>query len=313
MTFPAVEAFRGAADLIRIVGHRGARGILPENSMLGFEFVLSSDVSLLEFDVVMTSDMVPVITHNHRLHAATFRGPDGKFITTEPEIAELTWDEIQRFDIGKLDGQSAYGQRFREQVQINGLRVPRLHDLLSCVAQPKYSTACLMLEIKSDPVRTKNPTYRDQLITIIANMVRNAGLAQRTLMHSFDWELLAACQSIAPDLPVSYLTELPDNTDAIGEESSQSVAPDFSANPDETPKRVHDAGGRIWCPYVHDITPQMMENARSLGLVVAVWTVNDIADIDRMIDLGVDAIVTDYPGRVQRRLDDRGYRWMDAC
>jgi len=56
-----------------------------------------------------------------------------------------------------------------------------------------------------------------------------------------------------------------------------------------------------------------MENARSLGLVVAVWTVNDIADIDRMIDLGVDAIVTDYPGRVQRRLDDRGYRWMDAC
>ena len=313
MIFPAVEAFRGAADLIRIVGHRGARGILPENSMLGFEFALSSDVSLLEFDVVMTSDMVPIITHNHRLHAATFRGPDGKFITKESEIAELTWADIQRYDIGKLDGKSAYGQRFREQAQINGLRVPRLHDLLTCVAQPNYRTACLMLEIKSDPVRTKNPTYRDQLITIIANMVRNAGLAQRTLMHSFDWELLTACQSIAPDLPVSYLTELPNNTNAIGEESSQSVAPDLSADPDDTPKRVYDAGGRIWCPHVHDITPQMMENARSLGLVVAVWTVNDIADIDRMIDLGVDAIVTDYPGRVQRRLDDRGYRWMGSA
>ena len=69
MQFPAVEAFRGRDGVIRVVGHRGARGILPENSMLGFEFVLSSGTPLLEFDVVMTADMVPVITHNHRLHA----------------------------------------------------------------------------------------------------------------------------------------------------------------------------------------------------------------------------------------------------
>lgn len=311
MTFPAVEAFRGDRDLIRIVGHRGARGILPENSMLGFEFTLASGVTLLEFDVVMTSDMVPIITHNHRLHSATFRGPDGQFISTEPEIADMTWSEIQRFDIGKSDGQSLYGKRFPDQAQINGISVPRLSDLLDYVAQPEHSACNLMLEIKSDPVRTRNPKYRDQLITIIADLVHRAGLGDRTLMHSFDWELLAACQRVAPDLPVSYLTQLPENSDAIGEESSQLVAPDFSTNPDATPQMVLDAGGRIWCPYVHDITPHMMQAARRLGLVVAVWTVNDKSDIDRMIDLGVDAIVTDYPGRVQRRLADRGYRWAD--
>lgn len=311
MTFPAVEAFRGGAGLIRIVGHRGARGILPENSMLGFEFSLASDVPLLEFDVVMTADLVPIITHNHRLHSATFRGPDGRFIETETEISDMTWAEIKRFDIGKSDSQSTYGKRFPEQAQINGINVPRLQDLLEYVAQPKHIAAHLMLEIKSNPIRTQDPVYRDRLITIIADMVRNSGLGQRTLMHSFDWGLLAACQAIAPDLPVSFLTQLPEHSDAIGEESSQWVTPDFSIAPETIPQMVFDAGGRIWCPNVRDITPQMLDSARQLGLVVAVWTVNDMKDIDRMIDLGVDAIVTDYPGRVQRRLSDQGIRWMD--
>ena len=69
-TFPAVEAFRGGTKLIKVVGHRGARGILPENSMIGFTFAMSAGVPLLEFDVMMTSDLVPVITHNYKLHAA---------------------------------------------------------------------------------------------------------------------------------------------------------------------------------------------------------------------------------------------------
>ena len=82
----AAEAFRGAENVVRIIGHRGARGILPENSMIGFEFALNTGINLLEFDVVMTAEFVPVITHNHRLHSPTIREPSGLFIKNEQPI-----------------------------------------------------------------------------------------------------------------------------------------------------------------------------------------------------------------------------------
>jgi glycerophosphoryl diester phosphodiesterase len=75
------------------------------------------------------------------------------------------------------------------------------------------------------------------------------------------------------------------------------------------PEEVSRAGGSLWCPYFSELTADDLARARELDLCVAVWTVNEPEDIDAMIDLGVDAIVTDYPGRVQRRLSDRGYRW----
>ncbi|MGB0540813.1 MAG: glycerophosphodiester phosphodiesterase family protein, partial [Paracoccaceae bacterium] len=141
MQYPAVEAFRGGPNLIRVVGHRGARGILPENSMIGFEFLMQTGTPLLEFDVLMTSDMVPVITHNHHLHGAICRGPDKGFLNEEPKVAHLSWAEIQKFDIGWIDGTTAYGQRFPERAQLNDIRIPSLHQLLEAAAQPLFADA----------------------------------------------------------------------------------------------------------------------------------------------------------------------------
>lgn len=310
--FAAVEAFRGGPGVIRVVGHRGARGVLPENTMIGFEFALSTGAPLLEFDVVLTADNVPVITHNHRLHAPTFRTPDGAFLKgEEPKVASVTWDEIRQFDIGRLDGASPYGQRFPDQAQMDGLHVPRLSELLDLVAGPEHARSFLMLELKSDPDLANDPEHRAAFTRIVIEEVRARGLAERVLMHSFDWKLLAECQKQAPDIPGSYLTELPENEDEVGEDSSQSVSPDFPDGVAGIPRMVLKAGGRLWCPYVHDVTAASVAEAHALGLCVAVWTVNEIEDIDRMIACQVDAIVSDYPGRVQRRLSDHGMRWLD--
>ena len=149
---PQVAAFSGDETTIRVVGHRGARGILPENSIVGFDFALSIGVDLLEFDVLLTRDAIPVITHNHEFHGSAVRGPDGAFLNGEhPRVASLTIAEIERFDIGRLNGETEYGQRFPDQAQMDGVRVPRLSELLHLVSQPKYEDACLMLELKSDP------------------------------------------------------------------------------------------------------------------------------------------------------------------
>lgn len=306
---PAIAAFRGGDRLVRVVGHRGARGILPENSMLGFEFAIKSGAPLLEFDVVLTADDVPVITHNHRLHAATFRDENGQFIKHEPKVVEMNWSELGRYDIGRLDSTTAYARRFPDQAQLDGVRVPRLADLLESVNRPEYRSAFLMLELKSDPDFAQDLAYRRKFVAIVIEFVRQAGLTQRTVLHSFDWNLLQECAQQAPDMPVSFLTQLPVNVETGGEESSQAICPDFRNGETAIPDLVAQLGGAFWCPYVDDLSEELLARAHQLNLVVAVWTVNETADIDRMIKLGVDAIVTDYPGRVQRRLTDLGYRW----
>ena len=279
---------------------------------MGFDFALSIGVELLEFDVVMTRDSVPVITHNHRLHNATFRDTDGLFLRgEEPKVSSLKLEDVARFDIGRLNGHSTYGQRFPDQAQMDGIRVPTLDDLLQLVSQPQNQRAHLMLELKSDPDMGQDAHYRRELVAAVVAQVRAAGVESRTLLHSFDWDLLAECQRQAPDIPASYLSQMPENEADKGEDSSMSVAPSFDQGVESIPAKVKEAGGRLWCPYLADITPESLAIARELGLIVVVWTVNEVEDIDRMIDLHVDAICTDYPGRVQRRLADRGFKWLD--
>jgi glycerophosphoryl diester phosphodiesterase len=303
-------AFSGDADTIRVVGHRGARGILPENSIVGFDFALSIGVDLLEFDVLLTADEVPVITHNHQLHGSGVRGPDGRFLNGEqPQVASLRMEDVARFDIGRLDGTTEYGRRFPDQAQLDGIRVPRLTELLHLVSQPKHANACLMLELKSDPDLANDGKARKRIVSIVCNEVRAAGLTDRTLLHSFDWALLDECRRQAPDMPISFLTQLHESADDVGEDSAIPVTPDLDRPGISVPDEVDRAGGSLWCPHFSEITADDLARARELDLCVAVWTVNETADIDAMIDLRVDAIVSDYPGRVQRRLSDRGYRW----
>jgi glycerophosphoryl diester phosphodiesterase len=307
---PQVAAFSGGSNTIRVVGHRGARGILPENSIVGFDFALSIGVDLLEFDVLLTADDVPVITHNHELHGSGVRGPEGAFLNGErPRVSSLQMEEVARFDIGRLDGATDYGRRFPDQAQLDGIRVPRLSELLHLVSQPKYEHACLMLELKSDPDQAHDSKARERIVAAVCEEVRAAGLTDRTLLHSFDWALLAECRRQAPDMPVSFLTQLHESEDDVGEDSAILVTPDLDRPDISVPDEVSRAGGSLWCPYFSELTADDLARARELGLCVAVWTVNEPDDIDAMIDLGVDAIVTDYPGRVQRRLADRGYRW----
>mgnify|MGYP006068121243 FL=1 len=87
------------------------------------------------------------------------------------------------------------------------------------------------------------------------------------------------------------------------------MTPDFSKPDMSVPDEVRKAGGSLWCPHFTELGADDLAHARELGLAVAAWTVNEPDDIEAMIDLRVDAIVTDYPGRVQQRLSERGFRW----
>lgn len=313
MRYPQLAAFSRQEGIIRVVGHRGARGVMPENTMEGFDFTLSCGVRLLEFDVVVTRDTVPVITHNHRLTRSIVRDAAGQWLRgDEPKVADLDWADLAQLDVGGLDGNSDYGQHFPDQAFLYGAHIPRLRDLCARIAQPGYQDVHLMLEIKSDPAELKDAAARARVVDAVVQEVRAFDLAERTLMHSFDWSLLAECARLAPEMPTSFLTQLPQNAaDAVDadEDSAMPDCPDLTAPGISPPDLVAKAGGALWCPHYLDVTAADVRRAQALGLLVAVWTVNEVADIDRMIAQGVDAIISDYPGRVQRRLLAHGVGW----
>lgn len=307
--FAQLDAFRRSAGIVRLIGHRGARGIMPENTIEGFEFTLSLGVKALEFDVVLTRDTVPVITHNHHLSAAFTRDATGAFLTgPEPRVADLTLEQLRSYDVGGQDPQAAYGQRFPDQAYLSNIRTPTLAELMHLVQRPAYADVALLLELKADPAQHDDPAARAAFVTRVIAQVRHHALASRTVLHSFDWALLDECRRQAPDLPTSYLSEV---TIAPGEDVPDPTLPDLSQLKTSIPQAVADAGGQMWCPFYLDVTPDAVAEAHDLGLLVQTWTVNLPRDIEAMIDAGVDGICTDYPGRVQRHLQARGLRWTD--
>lgn len=305
--FPQLDGFRRAPGVVRLIGHRGARGVMPENTMEGFAFTLKIGVRAMEFDVVLTRERTPIITHNHHLLNAATRGRDGNWLTgDELKVSELSLAEIKQLDVGGLDGRTVYGQRFPDQVFLSGVRVPRLAELLDFAAQPEGQDLLLLLEMKSEAGQCQD---RVAIVGEVVREVRARGLEDRTILHSFDWSILAECARIAPEMPRSYLSQRPENADDPGEDSQKSVAPDFEALGCSIPQAVADAGGRLWCPYFMDVTADLVAEAQGLGLLVLAWTANETADINAMIDAGVDGIITDYPGRAQRILLSRGLTW----
>ncbi|MCP4821709.1 MAG: glycerophosphodiester phosphodiesterase [Shimia sp.] len=308
--FPQLHGFRGASGLVRLVGHRGARGIMPENTIEGFAFTVKSGVVALEFDVVLTKDQIPVVTHNHELLNAATRGADGKWLTgDELRVADLTLSDLQSFDVGGLDGRTVYGQRFPDQMFLSDVSVPTLANLLDMAKAPGGDNILFLLELKSDLDLACDRRAGKTLVCEVVRAIRERNLEQQTVLHSFDWNLLDICKDIAPDMPRSFLTQLPENADDPGEDSSKSIAPDFATLGKPVPQAVADAGGQMWCPYFMDVTPELVAQAHALGLLVTTWTVNEVQDIQCMIDAGVDGICTDYPGRAQRVLLDRGLVW----
>ncbi|MFW8635476.1 glycerophosphodiester phosphodiesterase family protein [Cribrihabitans pelagius] len=310
--FPQLAAYRGGAGVVRVIGHRGARGVMPENTLEGFRFTMDIGVEALEFDVVLTADGIPVITHNHALSRAAVREPGGTWIAgEEPEVGKLSLEALQTYDAGGLDSRSDYGRRFPDQVFLRGVRIPRLADLLDLACQPEYQGVSLLLELKTNPQETDIPAARIRQVAAVVTDVRARDLAGRTVLHSFDWLLLNECRRQAPEMPTSYLSQVA-GAEETGEEGAPLMA-ELDASGLTLPAAVARAGGQMWCPYYEDVTPELVAEAHALALPVTVWTVNERAAIEAMIDAGADGIVTDYPGRVQRILLERGLSWSGTA
>lgn len=300
--FPQLKGFRGNPGLICLIGHRGARGLMPENTIEGFEFTLDLGVTAIEFDVLLSKHNVPVITHDYQLSSSLTRDYNGKWIgENNPRISDLTVAQLKQFDVGGLDSRSIYGENYPEQEFLSEIRIPKLSELLDLACLPKGQNLYLLMEIKSDG--SLNVT---KIVSQILDEIRERKLSDRTVLHSFDWELLKECHRLAPEIPRSFLSQLPENNDVSSDPSSSDRTPDFSSFKTSIPKAIANQEGQMWCPYFKDVTSELVQEAHSLDLLVCTWTVNEIEDMENMIDAGVDGIITDYPNRAQKVFKTRG-------
>jgi glycerophosphoryl diester phosphodiesterase len=291
-------------------GHRGARGLAPENTLSGFAKALALGVSTLELDVGVTRDGVVVIHHDRRLNPEIARGSDGRWIDAPgPTIHSLSFDELQRYDVGRLKPGTNYATRFPQQRSVDGARIPRLADLFALVRRSGNQSVRFNVETKLDPEKPGETPRPEAFARAVIAALREAGVTARSTIQSFDWRTLQVVQKEAPEIATVYLSAQQRWLDNIAAESllgSRWTAGIRHREHGSVPKMVKAAGGAIWSPYFGDLDELKLKEARALGLKVVVWTVNDPAAIDSMLALGVDGIISDYPDRVREQMARRG-------
>jgi glycerophosphoryl diester phosphodiesterase len=291
-------------------GHRGARGLAPENTLPAFARALSLGVTTLELDTAITKDGVVVISHNPSLNADITRDIEGKWLRkTGPAIYSLTFAELQQYDVGRLKPNTDYAKLFPEQRAVDGTRVPKLADLFALVKKSGNEQVRFNIETKISPLKPNETLDPETFVKRVVELVRKEGMAARVSIQSFDWRTLQLVQKIAPEIPTAYLSVQGrsfDNIAADKPEGSPWTAGFRYKEHGSVPRMVKAAGGTIWSPCFPDITEAKLKEAHDLGVKVVVWTVNEPAQVKKMLDLGVDGLISDRPDLVRQIMGERG-------
>ncbi len=305
-----------AARGFDLQGHRGARGLMPENSLPAFEAALALGVTTLELDTVMTRDGVVVVHHDRRLAPERTRDGAGNWIAAEnaAAILSLTAEDLATYDIGRAKPDSRYAGRWPAQAGLDAVRIPTLAEVLARSEALSGGSIRYNIETKISPLSPPDGLVdsadAECFAQALVAAIREAGVAGRAAVQSFDWRTLQVVQRAAPEVETVYLTAEQDWLDNLGrgaaEPSPWLGGLDIDWAQVTPPQAIRQAGGAVWSPYYRDLTAADLKQAQALGLRVVVWTVNDPADMGSLIDFGVNGIITDYPDRARQVMAEKG-------
>ncbi|MFO1246109.1 MAG: glycerophosphodiester phosphodiesterase [Ramlibacter sp.] len=304
MAFLLVSASAGALAF-DAQGHRGARGLAPENTLPAFERALEVGVTTLELDIGVTADGVVVVAHDPYLNPAITRDASGQWLKDKgPTLSSLTFTQLQAYDVGRINPETPYGKTFSSQVPRDGTRVPALAALFALVKARGADEVRFNIETKINPTQPDETVNPEQMVRALLNTVREAGLTRRVTIQSFDWRTLQIVQGVEPAIPTVYLSIQTANTDNIRDGAW--TAGFKLADHGSLPRMVKAAGGAVWSPNGGAVTEALVKEAQAIGLKVIPWTINNPADMERLIGWGVDGIITDYPDRLRTVMQQRG-------
>ncbi len=297
------------ANAFELHGHRGARGLAPENTLPAFAAALSIGVSALELDTAITKDGIVVVCHDARLNSVITRGPDGRYLNPPTRaVRELTLDDLGHFDVGRIKPGSEYSYGFPDQKRMDRVRMPTLAQVFQLARSAANAEVRFNIEIKTSPEKPGDTLAPDLFAKALLETIAREGMSERVVIQSFDWRALKAMQQLAPKIPTSYLSAQQNFLDNIGsgrQEGSAWTAGIQFRDHGSLPKMVKAAGGSIWSPYAPELNAALVKEAQALGLKVLPWTVNKPEDMARLIDWGVDGLITDYPDRLREVMTEK--------
>jgi glycerophosphoryl diester phosphodiesterase len=220
-------------------------------------------------------------------------------------LRDLSLAEIKRFDVGVIRQDTAYARSFAGQGARPGTAMPTLAEVVALAGAARLR---FNIETKISPLAPDDTRAAPDFARAVIAEIRRLGIADRTTLQSFDWRTLAVAAREAPEMDRAYLTTERGAGETVyrGRGVSPWTGLDIAAHGDSTPRLVAAAGGRIWSPFFRDLDTRILAEAKALGLSVIPWTVNESADMERLLGWGIDGLITDYPDRAKALLDRRG-------
>jgi glycerophosphoryl diester phosphodiesterase len=292
-----------------IEAHRGGRALFPENTLPSFANALSMGVNTLELDIGVTRNGAIIVSHERKLNPDLARNPDGGYVAAPgTPFIQLQLADVKTYDVGQIRPGSGYRAQFPDQRAIPGTRIPTLVEVFDLVRKSGDNAVRLNIETKIDPNHPDESPAPQRFVSLLLDLLRAQQFSDRVMVQSFDWRTLQLVQKQAPSIPTVYLTQ----QKGLGATISLDKASEWTAgfNPGDygksLPRTIKAAGGAIWSPYFADVDPDLIAESHRLGLAVVVWTVNKPDDIARMIDMGVDGIISDHPDLLRKVAGEKG-------
>lgn len=264
-----------------IQGHRGCRGLMPENTLPAFQKALELNVNTLELDLAVSKDKNLVVSHEPYFRSGLSKGPDGNPIKKEDEknhnIYQMDYEQVKLYDVGTLAD-----TKYPERENIKTFK-PLLSQVVSKAEQyaftMKKKVPDFNIEIKRDPEQDGifHPSG-EEFVKLVLNEVKTLDIFQNTVIQSFDLESLQMVKALEPRLRTALLIA---NQKSVADNLSE-----LGFKPD------------IYSCYFKLLKPEDITYCHSKNIKVIPWTVNSNEDIKDMLELGVDGIISDYPDRV---------------
>ena len=266
-----------------IQGHRGCRGLMPENTIAGFLKAIDLEVDTLELDVVVSKDRKLVVSHEPYFNPDISTAPNGKLVRSQQEtnLFEMDYEEIRKFDVGQKGNSD-----FPEQFKVKSHK-PLLSEVFQVVSDYQFGQnsrpVSYNIEIKSlaDEYHKTQPPA-EEFVDLLLSEIVNALNVNNFTLQSFDFNVLRYLELKrvgTKKYDISVLIEPEDNNEIDFNLEKLGFKPD------------------IWSPNFKVLSQAKVEYLHSLGIKVIPWTVNTEAEMDKIYAYGCDGLITDYPNR----------------
>lgn len=322
--------------IVEVYGHRGDRAFAPENSMPAYATALKVGVDWVDMDVGVTKDGEVVVYHDIWLNP-DFTSKDGRFFASSNKafvtrmgggkdqllkpylLNNLTFKQLQEYDIGHLNPDSPYASYFPDQYSIPDTKIPSLQQVVDYVDLVTKKQVMYQIEIKNDPSYPQFTLSAKELASKVYQVLKKNNLINRAEIQAFDWEVLYQLQALDSKIKTAYLigydeidANHPETFKVGGLWSGGKMIRNYN---NSLPQMIKALGGSCYEPEDVILTKKDLDEAHKLGLKVVVWTWPEHSGtafnyqlVDKLIAWGVDGIIVDDPARLNSMLAARGYR-----